>query len=774
MSQPVLRNDEPFPVSVEFLSDWSCGTGTVHYGVVDREVQRDHEGYPLLRGKAMAAMLRDAAETVAAGLDEDGSDCWQWWIKVIFGSQRPLEHTGYHPADRAVPVAAALRPRPLRIPEKMRAAIAAYDPDTARLAREALVLVRPGVAIDDETGAAEDQMLRMEERASAGLTLTAQWRLRFDDLPAGAPVPWEAELLLLAAAWMVDHVGGRRRRGAGRCQVTIGTPPADSDRLSTLLDQVAQARPPDKALTARRPVSPAALPASRLGGRRRQPLRHRYDLRLTALTPLLIARAVTGNTVLTERYVPGASLLPWIAHALGPDATALITGGQVVVTHATIEIDGRRALPMPRALHAPKDHPNADTLVNVMRAPADPRWRGKPAGGFSVPVSDGLLRGEPRLVAHTHAVVDDATQRPNERTGGLYTYQAIEAGTVLRAEVWLPDGVPLDRSTLTGECTVGRSHKDDYGQVRIEVHDPTPQRVTGPAGAGELVVWLLSDLLLRGSAGEPAADLACLASTLGEALGVRLTVPHTLSAGPAAVLGASRTESWQTRWGLPRPSLTGLAGGSVVRFEMAGVPDPAAYEQVVAAGLGERTAEGFGRIALQPPLLTAAEVPVRSPAPAAPASLAAPQSPADPHSEAAARTYAVRGWRRELHRQAVARACDDALRKRLIPAGASAAQLGTLRTIAEQLHTTLDPAPVRTWLKQTSAIRHRREAWLEKNPDRLQTLECLFQGPNDELWELLAIRPPAALTEQLYWPALAWLLAEAARTQSNGQPGEET
>ncbi|WBB95009.1 RAMP superfamily CRISPR-associated protein [Solwaraspora sp. WMMA2080] len=755
-----LRNEQPFTVEVEFLSDWACGTGTGRHGAVDREVQRDADGLPMLRGKALAAMLRDTAETVAAGLDEGTTGTWHAWVEAVFGSQpgaSSRQQLDAGPQPRTMPVPATLQARPLRLAAPVREAIAALDERNQALAREAAVLLRPGVAIDTDRHTAADDTFRIEERAAVGLTVTANWQLVFPGLAADDAVPWEAELLLRAAARLVDAVGGKRRRGAGRCRVTVAGDRASVDghagpRLAALLDQVDQAKEPTAAILAGTSADPAG---TTLGARATEQLRHRHDLRITALTPLLVARGVIGNMVLTDKYVPGTSLLPMVAKALGRRATELITGGQVVVTNATIEVNGERTLPRPRALHHDKDarprRPgDPQTLVNIFQPRDDDGRRLRTDDDFCVRAgAEGIHLAQVDLVTQAHAVVDDGTQRPTEDSGGLFVYQAIAAGTVLRCELWLPADAALDVDWLDGEHGIGRSRKDDYGHVKVDVLDPGTPRL---AARGEirtdqqLVVWLLSDLLLRGPAGEPLADATALAAALSTELGVELRLPDPAPGQPPVELATvRRVESWQQRWSMPRPSLTGLAGGSVFRFDMTGVPDESALCRVEAAGIGERTAEGYGRLALQPQLLDQALIEVVK------------AGSCDVVGE-----LLHRGWHRELHRAAAVRAASAEVRKEFVPPRATAAQLGTLRTLADRVAEDGGPEQIRGWVAATRRNRSRKEIW---GGDRLDRLTKLVSGA-EALWSYLGVRPPSGIPDELHRQAVGWLLAEVVRAEA--------
>ena len=102
---PGLRNGVPFRVTVRFSSDWMCATGTVRHGASgDRQIQRDVHQFPMLGGKTLMAVLRDAAETVACGLDLGGAPAWQHWVEALFGSQPAREDPARQPPSRRAPL----------------------------------------------------------------------------------------------------------------------------------------------------------------------------------------------------------------------------------------------------------------------------------------------------------------------------------------------------------------------------------------------------------------------------------------------------------------------------------------------------------------------------------------------------------------------------------------------------------------------------------------------------------------------------------------------
>ena len=77
-----------YTLSIEMLSDWHIGTGSGRHGGVDRLVARDTDGLPYSPASTLRSMWRDAAETLARGLDEGAATGgWQTLVRQLFGSQ---------------------------------------------------------------------------------------------------------------------------------------------------------------------------------------------------------------------------------------------------------------------------------------------------------------------------------------------------------------------------------------------------------------------------------------------------------------------------------------------------------------------------------------------------------------------------------------------------------------------------------------------------------------------------------------------------------------
>ncbi len=808
-------------------SDWHCGTGLGIPGGVDKLVNTDHDGLPFVPGKTLTGVWRDACELVAAALDgspqsapgtataggsdgSDGSDGgWHAWVDFLFGSQPVLTPAG-RPV-RGEPRPAALSVRPARYPATLAAAMRGDD---RRRLRDATTFVRPGVKIDPDTGRAADSFLRFEQMARSGVQLTATATLAGWS-GADSELDYEGRLaaaaVLLLGARLVESIGGKRRRGAGRCRLDVagtdltgtdltGTDLTGTDLTGTDLTgtdvagtgvttggEAATPLPtPDSLATwlrARHGVAPPVPPVRAQPPTPADPERpdttgwEVIGLRMHLDTPLVVQERTVGNAVRSLDFVPGSLLLPAVLRRLGDrpgwDPGGLARAGDLVVTNATVEVDGERGRPLPRAWFHSKD--DTDAAVNrLVEDPREPGAAAKPyrntyVGASPAPPASPMTDGsepftvgvrKPELTIRTHNVIDDERQRPTSDLVGLYTYEALAAGSTLRAEVrvragLLPDGAC---AALAGTWSLGRSAKDDYGQVTVTVEGPPTRWATTaalPAGPGTeatvtestITVWLLSDVLIRDARLRPSTDPCEFARHLGAALGVVLTPSAGMSADRLLLRAAAtrRTESWQRVWCRPRPTLLGLAAGSVLTFTTSAVPAPDALARVRAAGIGERTAEGFGQIAVDDPLLVIRPGRLddgkgndgrRRGTGADTGTGTGPRGPFVPPSETAAYATAQaierEAWRAHLQREATARtATREGRRKVLGPADTvTSTQLGALRDVLTRLE---QQTEIQYWLKRLFA----GDRWPRDVHGQVKKLLT----DRSEVWKLLGLGP---------------------------------
>jgi CRISPR-associated protein Csx10 len=749
-----------FELVVTMESDWHVGTGAGRIGSVDRLAVRDRDGFPCLPAKTLTGIWRDACEQVAWGLDgapggdppvaDSEAPSWRRLVAVVFGDEPAVPGTAgrRYPAG---PRPKALSVRSARLGPTLRAAL-----DRPGL-RDAVTYVRPSVRIDPWSGRAMDRHLRFTEVARAGCALRASdCRLELDLLEGEERAA--AWALLVAGMRLVDHVGGGRRRGAGRCRWSVESV-GEEDELA-IVDWLSQA-PPPKA-PARRPkgrTGLAPLPAGEGGWLD-------FPLIVRLLDPVVAAARVLGNVTETLDHLPGRLLLPLIERACagaGVDVRPAIARGDLRALPAYLEVGEERGRPVPFLARRAKGAGESGRLHLGGDTPGLKQVRKGYVGSWTG--GEAIELAEVETALHMHNTVDDATQRPRD-AGGVYSYEAIEAGTVLRGIVRVRESLagrlgPCLRA-LVGVAEIGRSRKDDFGRVELEVGGPAAVP-TARSGDG-LWLWCLSDVLLEPRPHEvPLSPAALLVEAAGELLGARLQLhPET----PPQVR-VRRHDAWQTRWSMPRPSLVAIAAGSVVRLE----PVPIDLSRA-ADGLGLRRAEGFGEIVLDDPLLFEREVDYRPPArrQRADGAQLAPVPAADLRF---AELVEREAWRSTLRAMAIARGASDEFRGDSLhwkPGKPGRSQLGALRTMVR-----LRSPDREARLRRLTEVRNRRDKW---TPGALDVLRDLFERP-DAVWELLPEEGwpkvdedrAGELRRELRDEALVLLVDEAARRHAREEEG---
>jgi CRISPR-associated protein Csx10 len=700
-------------ITIQMLSDWHIGSGTGRPGSVDRLIQRDAQGLPYIPAKTLTGILRDSCELVAAGLDEADSGVWHECLEYIFGSQPALADPG---TGLKAPLPAALTVRSAHLPLSLQAAL------HGRIElKSAMTFVKPGVAIDYDNGTAKSDCLRFEEMARVGCTLTAEYVLHLT--PLGESTRLAVAALLQAGTAMVERLGAKRRRGAGKCQISWSDLPLD---LAQAIKHLETCSPPQWPKPSK--MLPAPLQPPQVG------IWHSFELQLESISPIIIHARTLGNQINTLDYIPGTCLLPIVAKALAPlmeDVGSAIGNSQLIITNATVEVAEQRGRPMPFALFQEKQ--NKSRIYNRLCPQTNedqlPQLKGMRAG-YLTEAGDYQTIG---TTITTHNTIDDKQQRPNEDVGGVYSYGAIPALTKFRSVIHIQDP-SLDQNVAlktlqqlqTTTIQIGRSKKDDYGAAKISaVQEVTATHLDSRdvAAGGELRVWLLSDVLIRDDRLRFSTSPQNFLQALSQKLGVELK----LSASWAR---SKRLDSWQTRWNLPRPSLVGLSAGSCFTFIAKTSIAGSVLRQLEQYGIGERLAEGYGQLCFNSKLLMGDDIHLTS----AQSTLSLPQSVTMNYSQLAyAQIIQQAAWRSAIQRRSASLNAIEQQNligiKQLKP---SMSQLSNLRSIVMGISSNRLADEAQAWI--TDIPNSVKDKW----PDRMAALIDLFQKPQ-KVWEILEI-----------------------------------
>ena len=701
-------------IRLDFLSDWHVGDGLGAYGSLDARVRRDAQGCPMVPGSTLRAMLRDGAEQLARGLDGGDADGpWSAFAVALFGAQPAAKGEDAIPSRLAVENA--------RLHPSLRA---------ARALRPAMVLLKPGVEIDPVTGAAKEKHFRIEEVARRGSVLYAEAEI-------DCPEPRVAELALAflsAAAVLVPRLGGKRRRGLGRVDIAVEDGVGKRVSPSDFADLIENAVPPSLP-----PLAFAGIDLAPLGAGVTDTF-DEYDLDIVLTAPTLIAAQVQGNVVSCDDVLPGTVLLAALAGRLSAlDAAAFqsaVTAGDLRILPGYPMLDGIRTLPVPAVWYGPKNGEGApvnalhDELLGGYRRLSSPFFAGtdKPSA---------LVKSVPRSV-FTHNSVDDDRQRPDANAGGgVYVYEALTPGARFGAQLRVRG--PFARilagslKDISGPVRLGRAINAGYGAATLDMRPAQREPVVYVSDA-QLTIYFESDTILRSEGGGFATD----AGTVLRAIGA----PPDTTEIAHANLSATRIGGWRRAWGAAAPDAVAVRAGSVIAL----TSRPFALDRVrmlEREGVGERRAEGFGVVRIDPPFLAAA-APLSFPLARAPDSVADgsvdPPEGSDAEFARILSHAATREWIARAAELFLQRAAPDEIaghlgfRAREIRSGEKPpmSQLGTLRALWAQVERDCDVFADR--LDALSANRRRRDKW----PDgALETLARMARDPA-RLWQALS------------------------------------
>jgi CRISPR-associated protein Csx10 len=347
----------------------------------------------------------------------------------------------------------------------------------------------------------------------------------------------------------------------------------------------------------------------------------------------LLATSLVGdpNSTVSYDYIPGSTLRGLFAHrylaenqktsgAGDPLFEHLILSGTVRYLNAyPLTTTQQRALPTPTSLRQRKNAVGKMLDLKNLDPRSTQDWRpvGRP---FCLPDKDKpdterllLLEPERTLAIHVQRhrpkgrawIKRHADDTDTETAyGTVFRYEALEAGQYF-AGVILIDATDADAEPVEDPeacltklinsspvCWLGRSRSAAYGKVSLTASAPHSNWREVPGSLDtRRELWtltLLSDTLLRDAQGSFVEQLD--SAVLSAYLGVPVELVPELSFVKTTLVGG-----FNRAWQLPQIQGRALAAGSVISFKpVRSLPDTNSLEW---QGIGERRAEGFGRIA---------------------------------------------------------------------------------------------------------------------------------------------------------------------------------
>ena len=639
----------PLDVTIVFRSDWGVSTGTGVAGGVDAAVEKDGRDLPVVRGTVLTGAIREQAFVVAEALDGDSGDkSWRRFVGALFGSVGRARRVSFSDA---------------RFGSFSDGAVGSESK------REAVHEV-VSLSIDEETGTAQKDHLRLLERARACILHGTVELL--DKTLDGRPLHWcadqrkAAELVLSISALLVRALGSNRSDGDGLCSILIGeTGEIDEKNVDQKVRERCRGQleqwsgPAPKA-----PDAPDFPIDSKAGGRSDIPVigkknsGHRdgsngmtfyeTDLDIDLTSPVISYDVPFSNELRSLDFLRGTALLPIIHHRLqaaskknadvGATAREIIrdavVNGDLLVSDATAVVNDVRGMPMPLVLSRPKTEGSNETegvrVLNRLLAEEPENEIHKPLRTgyvFPLPVpkstdSSEVLggMGVPALQGRQSTAHNPVTGAAG--TGQLFLARALPAGMRLRATVTMseklyecvkdrldeafhsrrtcrtfPERLGLWRLSGTygrAECRLGEFHQVEVPGLEWDEN-------------GTTTLWFTSDVVARSTRLGPGGSLDDLYKAF-ERAGVPLTEDDSDEKQFNAGIRHRRIDSWSAADRRPRATRTAIQAGSVLRVRPADAgSSPEETMRRLAClsvtGIGELTAQGFGRFVVDHPLL---------------------------------------------------------------------------------------------------------------------------------------------------------------------------
>jgi len=345
--------------------------------------------------------------------------------------------------------------------------------------------------------------------------------------------------------------------------------------------------------------------------------------RLHLLEPVLVAQAGAGeeNSAVGLPYIPGSALRGvlaacWLARhpgvdlAADPGGRAWFLDGAVCYLNTYPEYENERTLPTPASWFTEKDMAGDEraTIYDLAVGP-DPRLGAlkPPKGGPfcrlsrhepSEPWESAEYRATlvgPARYDQVHIALEDVNRRGEGNL--VFRYDALAPGQSFIGVVVAPEGqnlAEIEDLLAAGDLLLGSAHLAGYGRIAVEVIEEVATgwreyQASDPAPDGRLVVTLLSPAILRSNGGRVGWDGGL---ALAQSLGLpKETVLRAAFGRPELMGGYNR------KWSLPLPQAWALTAGSVFVFDASTI-DQTRLQAALDHGVGERRAEGFGRIAV--------------------------------------------------------------------------------------------------------------------------------------------------------------------------------
>ena len=636
-------------VTIVFTSDWGVSTGVGQAGRTHSTIERGSKGQPVVRGTVITGVLREQAMLAAKALDgpdEKSPKRWTSFALWLFG-QDPNSEPGSTPHPRHVLFSDATPASSIPVHNTVSLSI---DPKTGiarnqflRFTERAAAGILTGTfTLIDEAGAEPSGKSTIE----AAHFLLGVAGLMVRGIGSGRS-GGDGECTVLVSG---DKVEGRAEQSTSKI-VAFASSCAQELRTSlkklaqSLESEVISALPPPQRSTQHQVGTIDGSTAQHSGG-------HHLILDLTLNSPIVSYEVPFSNEIRSLDFLRGTVLLPWLHRLVsskkqeGNEAviTNAVTGGHLSVSDALPVISDAQGLPAPLTLKTDKP---SDSPITLYGDSTEETGKIPVRGGyvfFGPKGGDGKepgtrtqgWYGKPPLRGRQTTAINHETGAASK--GQLVLVEALPEKMRMRAHVWVSDELweaasvssllgktreaRLGSRKLTGTfgsatCTLreetaaereARIHFGNAGSTQLTSTASTSADGTatgeGTTTSSSVVsLWFTSDVIAR-SAGLGAGG------TIEDLIRAFKRAGITVEAVDTPSIRHRRVDSWSPADNGPRASRLAIQAGSVIQVRVSeedrakSKKDRDKLLELAPFGVGELTAQGYGRFVVDHPLLS--------------------------------------------------------------------------------------------------------------------------------------------------------------------------
>ena len=637
-------------VTIVFTSDWGVSTGVGQAGRTHSTIERCGDD-PVVRGTVITGVLREQAMLAAKALDVQKDGTWTNFALWLFG-QDPNSEPGSVPHPRHVLFTDAAPASSIPVHDTVSLSI---NPQTGRARDQFLRFTERAAAgvltgtftLIDEAGAETSD----QETIKAAHFLLGVAGLMVRGIGSGRS-GGDGECTVLVTNHEVEA-----RNGQSTSEI-VAFASSHAQALRGTLKSLAQALKPGVVSALPAPQRCTQHQVGTIDGSAAQHgSGHHLILDLTLNSPIVSYEVPFSNEIRSLDFLRGTVLLPWLhrlvsSNKRGEDEAVItnaVTGGHLLVSDALPVIEDIEGFPVPLTLKTDKTLPS-DSLITLYGD--SPKNKGKlPVRGgyvfFAPKEGDGEepgtktqgWYGKPPLRGRQTTAINHETGAASK--GQLVLVEALPEKMCMRAHVWVSDELweaasvssllgktreaRLGSRKLTGtfgsatctlreETAAEREARSSFGNAGSTQPVGTASTSANGTAPGEgtttspndqtvsVSLWFTSDVIARSAglgAGGTADDLIRAFKRKGiivEAVGTP-SIRHR------------RVDSWSPADNGPRASRLAIQAGSVIRVRVS-EGDRDRLLELASFGIGELTAQGYGRFVIDHPLLSIGSIKV--------------------------------------------------------------------------------------------------------------------------------------------------------------------